>query len=162
MFCCLKRESQIFFPGEISVISNRKNLFPQTTKNCQSTKFSWSRTVDFSRLCILFFTLNQRNVLNRTEDIFFSVLSVTLHKAVRKNFTMDSGRRSPLKKKLFLAEKSNKLKCDQCITKIFTENLVYEERVFYRLNQWIGRNWTEPKTSFDSKHFTMDSRRRAS
>ena len=71
MFCCLKRESQIFFPGEISVISNRKNLFPQTTKNCQSTKFSWSRTVDFSRLCILFFTLNQRNVLNRTEDIFF-------------------------------------------------------------------------------------------
>ena len=106
MFCCLKRESQIFFPGEISVISNRKNLFPQTTKNCQSTKFSWSRTVDFSRLCILFFTLNQRNVLNRTEDIFFSVLSVTLHKAVRKNFTMDSGRRSPLKKKNFSLQKN--------------------------------------------------------
>ena len=38
-----------------------------------------------------------------------------------------------IKKKLFLAEKSNK--CDQCITKIFTENLVYEERVFYHLNQ---------------------------
>ena len=102
MFCCLKRELQNLFPGEISVISNRKNLFPQTTKNRQSTKFSWSRTVDFSRLCILFFTLNQRNVLNRTEDIFFSVLSVTLHKTVRKNFTMDSGRRSPLKKNFSL------------------------------------------------------------
>ena len=106
MFCCLKRELQIFFPGEISLISNLKNLFPQTTKNCQSTKFSWSRTVDFSRLCILFFTLNQRNVLNRTEDIFFSVLSVTLHKTVRKNFTMDSGRRSPLKKKNFSLQKN--------------------------------------------------------
>ena len=132
MFCCLKRESQNLFPGEISVISNRKNLFPQTAKNWQSAKFSWSRTVYFSRVCILFFTLSQRNVLNRTEDIFFSVLSVTLHKTAHKNFTMDSGRRSPLKKN-FLAEKSNK--CDQCITKTFTENLVYEERVFYRLNQ---------------------------
>ena len=132
MFCCLKRESQNLFPTEISVISNRKNLFPQTTKNRQSAKFSWSRTVDFSRLWILFFSLNQRNVLNRTEDIFFRTFRDATQNSAQE---FHNGFRPALtiKNNLFLAEKSNK--CDRCITKTFTENLVYEERAFYRLNQ---------------------------
>ena len=132
MFCCLKRESQNLFPGEISVISNHKNLFPQTTKNRQSAKFSWSRTVDFSRLCILFFTLNQQNVLNRTEDIFFFTTFRDATQDSAQEFHNGFRPALTIKKKLFLAEKSNK--CDQCITKTFTENLVYEERVFYRVN----------------------------
>ena len=73
MFCLLpeKRVAKFFSQEKFQSSRTAKNLFPQTTKNRQSAKFSWSRTVDFSRLCILFFTLNQRNVLNRTEDIFF-------------------------------------------------------------------------------------------
>ena len=102
MFCCLKRESQNFFPRRNFSHLEPQKFIPANHKKSAIAKFSWSRTVDFSRLCILFFTLNQRNVLNRTEDIFFSVLSVTLHKTVRKNFTMDSGQRSPLKKNFSL------------------------------------------------------------
>ena len=56
------------------------------------------------------------------------------------------------------------------MTETFTENLVYEERAFYRLNHRTGPNRTEDiissvlmpwiLTSEDSKQVTMDSHQR--
>ena len=80
-----------------------------------------------------FHRLNQRILPKRTGDIvFFSSC-----RDASKTITFHNGLRPARaeKPKLFFAEKSNK--CYRRITETLKENLVYEWRAFYRLNQRI-------------------------
>ena len=76
---------------------------------------------------------------DRTEDIIFSVLAVTLQREPFHNALTPA--RAKKKPKLVLAEKSNK--CDRRITERLKKNLAYEEGAFYRLNQRIVSDRTE-------------------
>ena len=85
-----------------------------------------------------FYHLNQQIRLNRTEDIIFSLLAVTLQRQPFHNALTPARAK---KTQIFLAEKSNK--CDRRITQRLKKNLAYEEGAFYRLNQRIVPDRTE-------------------